>query len=508
MEPTKRTSNYRRMMSSTAIFGGAQVMNVLINIVRGKLVAVILQASGLGVMSLLTNAANTLQQFALLGINISAVRNVSQANENGNAETLALTVRIVRALVLGASLLGLVLTLVFSPLMSQMSFDSLDYLPYFLLLSLAVFINVMGTGEMAVMQGLRRYKRLAFCSIVPPACGLLISIPIYYIWGVQGIVPAMILTGLIYYIAMRLNSYRDSRPRQQRQRLSFKAIWGQGQEIIQFGMIMTLGSILGTITTYALTAFISNTGSIQDVGFYQAANLITMQYISLIFTAMATDFYPRLSSLVQQRMSEARRFVNQQTEIVLLIVTPLSMLMILTAPLLIMLLLTNEFQTISTIVRFMGLASIFKALCFPMDYIAYAKGDKNYILWVESIWGNVKTFTVISTFYIFMGLDGLGYGALCSALIDVVVSLILTRWRYGFRLSADSVQLLTMMLALSSVCFLAAFVPNVWVSYGIMSATTLFCCVYSIRQIDRRMDLRSVWQRYKNRHHHEEEEKV
>lgn len=499
MSPTKKTRNYRNIVSSTALFGSAQVLNVVMNAVKVKLVAWILHSTGMGIMSLLTNAANTIQQISLMGINISAVRHISQVCEAGDERVLATTVRIVRSMVFIAAILGFLLTLAFSPLMTQLSFDSLDYLPFFLLLSVVVFINIMGTGELAIMQGLRRYKQLAFCSVVPSLGGLLISVPIYYVWGLKGIVPAMIVMALVYYLAIRFYSFRDRTPRSDRPRVTLQTIWTQGHEIIQFGMVMTIGVVLGAVTTYALTAFISSTGSVADVGFYQAGNAITTQYIGMLFTAMATDYYPKLSSIVKERMSEARRYVNQQTEIVLLIVTPLSMLMILSAPLLINIFLTEEFQTILTMVRFMGLACIFKALCFPMDYIAYAKGDRNYIFWVEAIWGNVKTFTVISTFYLFMGIDGLGYGVLCSSVIDVLVCLLLTRLRYGFHLSTESLQLLIVMLSLAIVCFIASFIPHFWSSYLAMGALTLGCFIYSLMQLDRRMDMRALLRRFTHR---------
>jgi len=497
METTQRTtSSYRKIVSSTAIFGGAQFVNVVINIIRGKLVAFILHSTGMGMMSLLQNAANTVQQFALLGINISAVRNISQTEKEGSAEALAMTVRIVRTLIFIVSCLGLLSTIVFSPLMSKLSFGTTEYVSLFLLLSLSVFVTMMGTGEMAVMQGLQRYKQLAFCSIVPPICGLLISIPIYYVWGIQGIVPAMIVSGAIYYTVMRFYSYRDKRVRADRPRLTLREVWTEGQGIIRFGLVMTIGTMVGAITTYALTAFISNAGSVSDVGFYQAANFISMQYISMIFTAMATDYYPRLSALIQNHTTEAHQLVNQQTEIVLLIVTPLAMLMILTAPLLITLLLTDEFLAIRTLISFMGLACIFKALCFPMDYIAYAKGDKQYILWVETIWGNAKTFCVIAGCYYFYGLDGLGYGALASAIIDVMVSIVLMRLRYGFRHSAVAIRMLVTMLMLAIACFTAAFLSDAWVSYGVMSATTAVCMVYSFVQLNSRLDIRSIINRF------------
>ena len=407
----KKTSAYRRIVSSTAIFGSAQILNIFVNIIRGKLVAYILHSAGMGIASIFTSAANTIQQFALMGLNMSAVPSISQANNDADPQVLAFTIRLVRRIVLLASLLGLIVTVVLSPVLAHTSFNDQSYIPYFILLSLSVFFNMMGTGEMAVMQGLRRYKLLAFCSVVPPLCGLLLSVPIYFIWGIKGIVPAMIVVNLIYFVVIRMLSYRNKQSAPQ-ERISMKTMWTQGRGIIKFGAIMTFGSLLGTLTTYALIAFISNVGSIEDVGFYQASNVITSQYTGLVFTAMATDYYPHLSSLVKTNMREAFRVINQQTEIIMLIIAPLASILILTAPLAIRILLTEEFLSIERMICFIGLASVFKALCFPRDYIIFAKGDNQIIFWVETVWGCTKTFTIMGAFYYYLGLDGLGYGAL------------------------------------------------------------------------------------------------
>lgn len=37
--------------------------------------------------------------------------------------------------------------------------------------------------------------------------------------------------------------------------------------------------------------FISNFGSLKDVGLYQAANSITNQYVGVVFAAMGADFF-------------------------------------------------------------------------------------------------------------------------------------------------------------------------------------------------------------------------
>ena len=79
-----KNSTYRRIVSSTAVFGGAQLFNMLVNIVRGKLVAYILHSKGIGMASIFNNASNTLQQLSMLGLNVASVPTIAQANAGGN----------------------------------------------------------------------------------------------------------------------------------------------------------------------------------------------------------------------------------------------------------------------------------------------------------------------------------------------------------------------------------------------------------------------------------------
>lgn len=485
------TSSYRNIMSSTAIFGGVQIINIGINVIRGKLVSMILHTTGMGILSVFSSAANVVQQFAQMGLNVSAVRTISQANDATDEQAIAFTTRLVRTMIVIASVAGMVLMALMSPLFSGLSFGDLSFTPYFILLGLLVFFNIMGAGETAILQGRRQYKQLAFCSTVPPLAGLLISIPIYYFWRINGIVPAMICVSLIYYVALRVYSYRDRRPRSSRERLTLRRIWITGQEMIKLGFVLTIGVLAGTITTYLVIAFISNIGVVEHVGLYQAAHTITGQYVGLVFTAMATDYYPHLSSLAKDNTGKAFELVNQQTEIVLLIMAPIAMLMILTAPVVVNVLLTEEFMPICLIMRFMGLACIIRALSAPMDYIAYANGDRKFILWIETLWGCAKTLVVMTLCYYFFGFIGLGYGALACAVIDLIVSIVATRWRYGFRLSGRVIQLMLPLLIIATCCFAGSLLTERLWRYVVMTPFAIIGCAYSLYQLNLRMDLRA-----------------
>ncbi|MBR6998093.1 MAG: oligosaccharide flippase family protein [Prevotella sp.] len=493
-----KNSTYRRIVSSTAVFGGAQLFNMLVNIVRGKLVAYILHSKGIGMASIFNNASNTLQQLSMLGLNVASVPTIAQANAGGNAEVLAFTIRMVRRLVLFASAFGLVLAVALSPLMAHISFDEPGYTPYFMLLSVAVFLNVMGTGELAILQGMRRYKLLAFCSTVPPLCGLLLSVPIYFFWGMQGIVPAMIVLSVVYFTVVRIISHRIT-SHAPKQRIGLHTLWTQGHDIIKFGAVMTVGSIVGTLTSYGITIFINHEGSLGDVGFYQAGNTITTQLFGLVFSAMAADYFPHLSSLIKTDQREAFAFANQQTEIILLIVAPVAMLLILATPLAIRILLTSEFLVIDRMVRLLAMASILKAMCFPMDYIVYAKGDTRYLFWVETLWSSGKTFCIIAVAYTLWGVDGLGYGMLAVSVVDVIVTTSLISWRYGFRLSASSLRIIAATVGLTALCLVCSFITAPLWRYLLMSVTTAIGLAYCFHQLDRRLYLKGVAQKLKGK---------
>ncbi len=97
----------------------------------------------------------------------------------------------------------------------------------------------------------------------------------------------------------------------------------------------------------------------------------------LSFAAMSLDYFPRLAAVAadNDRMNET---VNRQSEIMALVLGPISIAVILTAPVLIKLLLTESFYPVLGLMRWMGLGVLLKGLQFPMGYIAFAKNNKNY----------------------------------------------------------------------------------------------------------------------------------
>ena len=69
--------------------------------------------------------------------------------------------------------------------------------------------------------------------------------------------------------------------------------------MVSLGTAFILAGILGAGVEFLVRAYMMRTGSEADVGMYNAGYLLTVTYASMVFTAMETDFYPRLSAVNQ-----------------------------------------------------------------------------------------------------------------------------------------------------------------------------------------------------------------
>ena len=476
--------NYNSILKGTALFGGVQVFNILINLIRGKLVAMILGPEGMGISSLLASSANTIQQFSGLGLNLSCVKEVSVAQGENDNGRVALVIQTVRRLLYLTALGGSLFTILCSSYLSRWTFGKEDYQWYFVMLSVMIFFTTLSNGELSILQGLRAVKKLAFASIIGSSVGLFVGVPLYYFLGYDGIVPAMIALSLATFAFYRYHSehtFRLTTPL----KLSWREMSPLARRMVSLGMVLMVSSLLGTLTTYLVNTYIGQKGSLDDVGLFQAANSITNQYIGLVFAAMGMDFFPRLSAVSNDNM-KIRELVNQQTEIVVLIVVPLAMLLIITAPILIKILLTDKFLEITPIIRWMGLGIAFKAILYPMGYISFSKGDKSFFFWLEGVWGNLLVLCSNLFFYSRWGLYGLGISFVVSFSIAYLTYIILLNKRYQFSYEMPVLILICKIFCLLLAIFFIGFVVN-GVGYYITTGT--ICCLscwFCLRELDKR----------------------
>ena len=474
MADYKEENSYRTILRRISAFGGVQLFNILISLVRGKFVALFLGPSGMGVSALFTSSTTTIQQFASLGINLALVKEV--AAEKDNPARLPHVMAVTLRLILLTSILGAAVCALGAPFWSLLTFGDYSYTIPFILLALSVALSIAGAGYLAILQGLGSVSRLAKSSLVGGLAGLFCGVPLYWLFGVDGIVPAMIIlslaTFLFYYISFRT----ERRPEAERVAFSWRQHAPLVKKLITFGLLMMVASLAGTTVNYLINLFVRSFGSVSDVGLFQAANSLTNQYMGVVFSALAMDYFPRLSAVASDG-TRLKEVVNRQVEIVMLIATPLALLLTTSAPLIIRILLTSEFLPVLPVMRWMGLGILIQALAFPIGYIYIAREDRKAYIWMEAVMTNIIWFLSSAGFYYFLGLIGLGVSLVARGALELAINYLVCRHRYGFTFSPRIAATVAISLTLGTCGFAVSLssVPAALIlSLSILALSLLF----------------------------------
>lgn len=429
MTMATETSSYKSIFRGMSVFGGVQVFQILINLVRGKFVAILLGPAGSGMASLFTSASASIQQLASLGLPLALTREVA-----GNADDhdrLAATIKAGRRAVALTAVLGGLICLCGSWLLSDWTFGDTGHTGAMALMSAAVVFAMLWAGDQAILQGLRRVKLLSRATLTSAIVGLVAGVPLYWLLGTDGIVPAMVVLSVSVWIFYRIAVGRgvDSKLRQ----CGSPVDWTIVRRMVSFGLLLMAGQLIGAVVLYISNIFIRATGSLGDLGNFQAATSICTQYVGMIFAAMAMDYFPRLTAAMSDKNDDSwMEIVNRQTQLVVLVSAPLTILLMSTAPLVVRILLTESYSPAIPLLHWMGAAIFLQSVSYPMGYITFARGDRRLYFWLEGIFANVVYLLSTCLCYYWLGLIGLGMAAIARYAIDVAVYYMVNRKVYGF----------------------------------------------------------------------------
>lgn len=475
------------MFKATSLFGGVQVFNIAISVIRAKFIAVLLGTSGVGILSLLQSVSSLLGNITQMGISVSAVRDISAAAGTGDHQTVSRTITVFRKLIWFTGLLGTVSMIALSHWLSIWTFGNTDYTFAFIWLSGTLFLASISSGQITLLHGLQKLKQMAKASVWGSAIGLVISLPLYYYFGEKGIVPTMIISSIVSLVL----SWLFSRKVQiEKIRVSIKEAFTEGKDMAKLGILMTMSSFTNMLASYLVNAFIARSGGVADVGLYQAGWNITNKYVGLVFTAMVTDYFPRLSK-VSDDVKKIKEVLNQQAEIGLLIIGPILILLLSTTPFVIHLLYTAEFLPVVSYIQWVIFGILFAVGSWSLGFIFMAKGDSKLYFWKEFTSSCVIFVSNIAGYY-FGGLEGLGISYTVSNMLVFFFVAWLAFRKYKISLGREFRRILLIELGLCISAFLIAFRFGFPFAYFSGAALFLITAGFSIYELDKRMHLKQL----------------
>ena len=486
-EQDSQTSSYRSIFKATSLFGGVQVYTILIQVIKSKVIAVLLGPLGVGIQGLYQSAIDLVKQATSLGIAQSAVRDVAEANGTGDIKRISRTVTVLRKIVWFTGLLGLVAMMVFSPMFSQASFGNNEYILAFIFLSVILLLDQLFAGQKVVLQGMRRLRDLAKATAIGVTVSLIVSIPLYYMWGVKGIVPAMILTAVATLLVSWLYSRRV---KIESLKVTPREVMSEGKNMMVMGISMSLSGVMAMGSAYLIRSLLRKWGGVDEVGLFQAGFMIINSYVGLVFSAIATDYYPRLAS-VNKDNAKCRDVVSKQGEISVFLLAPLLSLCILIMPFLIRLLYTEQFLPADNFIKWACLGMMFRLASWIVSYLFVAKAESKLFIISEFI--GTFNYTWLSLLgYKLGGLTGMGIAFALNYFIYFWMCYLISRKRYEFYFSRQFIGSFVLQLLLVAACLgCVLLVPGMWkyVSGAIFLVLSGF---FGLKGLDERIGLKEA----------------
>ena len=469
-----RKNRYSHIIKYAGLFGGVQGLGILVSIVRNKIVSVLLGPDGVGLTSLFNATIKFVCDSTNLGISMSAVREISEAYEKNEQERLLHAITLIRTWSLITALLGMLICIALSPLLNKWTFQWGDHTLHFVLLSPVVALFGVTAGETAILKGTRQLRQLASISVYNALLALAISVPLYYIWRSAAIVPSLFLFALVQMLLVINYSFRLYPLRI----IIRKQLLTEGFGMIKLGVAFVFAGILGSGAELVIRAFVNYVDSPAEVGLYSAGYVMTMTYAGMVFSAMETEYFPRLSS-IQGLGTALNETVNSQIEVCLLLLSPLLVAFMTGLPLLLPLLYSGKFLPVIGMMQVMVMAMFLRAMELPISYLPLAKGDSRSYLLMEGCYDVVVVILVIVGYKLW-GFTGAGIGITLAALFDFLMLCLYMRWRYKYQISPTVWRYVVLQLPVVIASYLITFIGIKWIYWSLGILLTLASTALSL----------------------------
>jgi len=413
--------SFDKIFKTSAMTGAMSIVTMVAALLRGKVMAMCLGPAGVGLSGILNQVVALESQVLALGLPTVVVKSVAGADVEARPKVESVIARL--ALALGV--FGLVLGLVLSPLVAVATFKSFEHLPLVIAASLAVPAAILTSIWCAVIQGRGEVGFLARSQAAFAVVSALVAVPLIWYGGLAGLGVSVVLAALIPVAGLW-----SRRPRHLTAASDDKGI---RHSLVRAGLSIIATIAIAQVAAYATRMVVVNQLGVFEAGLYQAALAVSGGLPGFVFSAMALDYYPRISAAKDGE--EMVRVTNMQVQASMVIATPLFVGMIVFGGQLLDFYYTEEFLGATELMAWMTASVAFRVISWPAGYWLVAKATPKEYLLIEGPAALLAPLVTIGLLPL-AGLAGAGLAMVLSALVYALVIITFMRRRGGLGYTA------------------------------------------------------------------------
>ena len=462
------------VLITTIVFGATHLISVLSKVALNKVAAITMGADGMGVLGLYQSLHDVLKSFFGFGYSESIVRDISirKSDPKSNFEYLSYSLRIILALSFIGFLISFCIFL-FLPFVDEVLIS--------LILSLSIFVALIGNWLLGVMKGLRETRLIAKSVAISALTSSAISAALYYLYAIEAVAFVIFITSLISLLVTAYYSKGKiailSFERKQNSDPTHR------NALLMGGSLMYV-SFLVLLSDFIVKAYISTFGSISDAGLYQVGLMVVSGYFGILIKALSSDYYPRISGIHDD--NEAIKLaMNNQSLVGLVLILPFFSLIIVTLDYTIAILFSKEFLIANKFIEFALMGSLITICSNAMGMILLAKrNSKVFMVSVTSL--RLLSVLLFIFLYSIYGMIGLGYAFLINSVVHFVAMQLIMGKLYNIFFSKAVYFTLVSVLLLGGLSMITnRFVNDELKLYFLISIflASIAICFYLLRAV-------------------------
>jgi enterobacterial common antigen flippase len=470
--------SYRQILRSTTILGGASFINIILKILRTKFLAIFLGPAGLGMWAILNSITEVAGVVAAMGIDSSGVKQVAEAAGGQKQEKLPRTIHAIRRAMWCLGIGGMILVILLSPLISQFTFGDDEHSYEIMLLSIVIVCGTIMTGEIALIQGMRRIGDLAKVNIFGALFGTLLAVPIVYAWGQKGIIPSLIVISVMSLLS---SWWYAKKIEVARVRMTWAEVWREIKPLLTLGVSVMFSVLMIKGAMYLINVLVTRRIGLDAMGLYQAATVLSSIYVSFITDSMGKDYLPRLSAVASDDVA-CNKLVNEQFEIAILLAVPGIVATLTFAPLILQIFYSSDFVAAFEILRWQIMGVLLQVASWPIFCILLAKGYAKLFF---------ATFAISCTLHVglavvgisYAGLNGTGMAYFGMWAFYAIIICSIAKYLTGFTWSNANARVVLVAFPAVGGVFVSGFLFNPLWSMMIGGTVLIAMASYSIKSL-------------------------
>lgn len=440
-----KSASYQSIFKVISLLGTASVLSVLFGLLRMKFAAVLLGPVGVGIIGLLQNISGIATTLGDMGMRQSGAREISRARAAEEPDRIE---QVRETLGWMGVCLALIVSLFFFIFRDEIATHLLaqpDLSDEVGWLTVAVVATILAAALTAILNGYQRISEIGRITVLSALASCILSVGSLWLWGERAIpvvvaaAPVTLLCYSLWYVARIGALPRWTSPT--------AVHFATAARMMKLGVFVMLSALTLSAAEFLVRLSIQRELGLFEVGLFSAAWTIGVYYINFLMVATSTEFFPRISSQIDDPDS-LNAAINLQMQSLCIASVPMVIALTAFCPLVLKILYSEEFTAGTSLVRLMAIGDVFRLSVYPLGFVllAAAHGRAYFLLKLFEALG----FAALSALLLpRFGLEGVGAAHITTFfLLFLLYQLLLNRY-LQFRLAPRSMAAVALLAAMA-----------------------------------------------------------